>query len=247
MSEPEPRVALVTGAARRVGAAIVRRLHEHGMNVAVHYRGAAEAASELRDALEARRPGSVELVQADLRDPGAPEAVVEAAHRRWRRLDAVVNNASVFVPTPVHATTREQWHEVLGANLEVPFFLSQAAAPYLSECGGVIVNLTDIHAERPLKGYSVYCIAKAGLVMLTRSLARELAPAVRVNAVAPGVVLWPELGPDEPARRAIAARVAIGREGDPDDVARAVLFLVADASYVTGQVLTVDGGRSLMP
>lgn len=247
MSPDDVGVALVTGAARRVGAVIVRKLHERGMNVVVHYRSSGAAAAELKTELEMRRPASIELVQADLLAPGAAEAVVEAALRPWGRLDVLVNNASVFYATPVGETTRAQWDEVMGANLAVPFFLCQAAAPFLAEHGGVVVNMVDIYAERPLKAFPVYSVAKAGLVALTRSLARELGPAVRVNAVAPGAILWPEQGTKESTKRKILARTALGHEGVPDDIARAVLFLVEDAGYITGHVLTVDGGRSITP
>ncbi len=238
------RVALVTGAAHRIGAAIARTLHAAGMNVVLHYRSSREAAERLRESLEARRAGSVRLAAADLTRFEALAPLVEEAAAAWGRLDVLVNNASTFYPTPFGTVTEAQWEELLATNLKAPFFLTQAAAPHLRETGGCVVNLVDIHAERPLPGYPVYSIAKAGLAMLTRALARELGPEVRVNGVAPGAILWPE-GMDAETKRRIIERTALKRRGDPLDVARAVLFLVREADYVTGQVLAVDGGRSL--
>ena len=241
---PSGKVALVTGAARRVGAEIARELHRSGLNVVIHYRESAEAATVLRDELLAARPDSAGLIRADLLDTASLPGVIAQAQGLWGRLDALVNNASGFYPTPVGTIDEAQWDELIGSNLKAPLFLSQAAAPHLAERLGCIVNIVDIHAERPLKAYPVYCAAKAGLVMLTKSLARELAPAVRVNAVAPGAILWPEHASDE-ARRAIVARTALKRQGRPYDIARAVRFLVMEAEYITGEIITVDGGRSL--
>lgn len=239
------QTVLITGGARRIGAAVARCLHACGMNLALHHHRSATEAKALRDALETRRPDSVLLVRGDLCDPATPEAMVEAAAQRWGRLDALVNNASTFYPTSVGETTLEQWDDLVGTNLRAPFFVAQAAYPHLAAARGSIVNITDIHARRPLRGHTVYCAAKAGLVMLTRSLARELGPEIRVNAVAPGAILWPEQGPDAAARERIIARTALKRTGEPEDVARAVRYLLADADYVTGEVLAVDGGRSL--
>lgn len=241
---PGAKVALITGAAQRVGAEIARELHRSGMRVVIHYRSSAEAAAALRDELLAARPDSAALIQGDLLETAALPALVAAAHARWGQLDVLVNNASSFYPTPIGGITETQWDDLIGSNLKAPLFLSQAAAPLLAARQGCIVNLVDIHAERPLKGYPLYCSAKAGLVMLTKALARELAPAVRVNAIAPGAILWPEHASEE-TRRAIVARTALKRRGEPHDVARAVRFLATEAEYVTGQVLTVDGGRSL--
>jgi pteridine reductase len=239
------KVALVTGAAQRIGAAIVRALHAQGMNVAVHYRRSREAAEALAAALEAQRPDSVTLLQAELTAPGRAERLVDKALARWGRLDVLVNNASTFYPTPLGTVNEETWNDLLGSNLKAPLLLSQAAAPHLRASRGCIVNLADIHGLKPLKGHLLYSVAKAGLVMLTRGLARELGPEVRVNAVAPGAILWPEQGTDEVTRQRILSRTALKRQGDPDDVARAVLFLVRDADYVTGQVIPVDGGRTV--
>jgi pteridine reductase len=239
------RAVLITGAARRVGAAIARLLHAHGANLVIHYRSSAKDAEALRSALEAKRRGSATLVQADLADPQSYARVVGEAAQAFGRLDVLVNNASSFYPTPVGEITEKHWHDLVGSNLKAPLFLSQAAAPHLREAGGLILNLVDIHAARPLRRHTVYSIAKGGLVILTRSLARELAPEVRVNAIAPGPVMWPEHGADDELRREIIERTALKRMGSPDDIARTALFFVRDAPFVTGQVLAVDGGRSI--
>lgn len=239
------KVALITGAAHRVGAVIARTLHDRGMDVVIHYRNSRPAAEQLQSELQAKRPDSVQLIRGDLLNNAALPALIHDAFH-WRgRLDALINNASGFYPTPVGDVSEAQWEDLLGSNLKAPFFLAQAAAAYLRRNQGNIINIVDIHAERPLKNYPVYSIAKAGLVMLTKSLARELAPEIRVNAVAPGAILWPEHDASEETRQRILARTALKRQGDPRDVARAVAFLLGDAEYMTGQVLTVDGGRSL--
>lgn len=238
------KVALITGAAHRVGAVTTRTLHAQGVNVMLHYRHSSQAAEVLRDELNAQRPDSVRLLSADLLDYSSLPGLATQAAEAWGRLDLLVNNASSFYPTPMDSVTETQWDDLLGTNLKAPFFLSQAAAPFLKAHHGCIVNIVDIHADRPLKNYPVYSMAKAGLVMLTKALARELGPEIRVNAVAPGAILWPEQM-DEATKSDIIHRTALKRRGDPDDVARAVAFLVRDADYMTGQVLTVDGGRSL--
>lgn len=239
------KTALITGAARRIGAVIAQMLHENGMNVVLHYRHSSAEAFRLRDALNARRTHSALAVRADLLDTFALDAVIGEAHTAWGRLDALVNNASAFFPTPHGTVSEAQWHELIDCNLKAPFFLSQAAAPLLAAKRGCIVNITDIHGERPLKAHSVYSISKAGLAMMTRVLARELGPAVRVNGVAPGAILWPENDISEETRADIVSRTALKRQGAPEDIARAVLFLLRDAPYVTGQIIAVDGGRSL--
>jgi pteridine reductase len=240
------KVALVTGGAKRVGAAIARRLHREGANVMLHYRGSEREANALRAELSAVRADSVALVKADLLDIAELSEIVRNTLERFNRLDALVNNASAFFPTPVGEMTQATWESLIGANLRAPLFLAQAAAPYLKKSGGAIVNITDIHAERPLKNYVIYSVAKAGLEGLTRSLARELAPEVRVNGVAPGAILWPEDGSwDDLMRQRIVSHTLLKRTGDPEDVARAVYYLIAEAPYVTGQVIAVDGGRSI--
>ena len=239
------RVALVTGAARRIGAAIARRLHAAGANVLIHYRGAEADAAQLEAELNAARPGSAARVKADLLAPIAPQALIGAALEQWGRLDVLVNNASTFYPTAIGEIEPGHWEELVGSNLRAPLFLSQAAAPHLAKERGAIVNIADIHAERPLKGYAVYSVAKAGLTALTRALALELAPAVRVNAVAPGAIAWPEDGQFPPPERGrIVAATPLERLGRPEEIAQAVHFL-ATAPFVTGQVLALDGGRSV--
>jgi len=241
----ESKVALVTGAARRVGAAIARRLHAAGASVVLHYRGAEAEAAQLEKELNAARAGSAVRVKGDLLAPIAPQALVGAALQRYARLDFLVNNASAFYPTRLGEIEASHWEELIGSNLRAPLFLAQAAAPHLKLAGGAIVNIADIHAERPLKGYVVYSMAKAGLVALTRSLALELARGVRVNAVAPGAIAWPEDGQFETEeRKRIVATTPLARTGGAEDVAQAVHFLCG-APFVTGQVLAVDGGRSV--
>ena len=239
-------VVLVTGGARRLGAAIVRHLHARGLSVVVHYRSSADEARRLKAELEALRPGTVALASADILAPDAPRILVEAALERFGRLDMLVNNASTFYETPFDTASYAQWDDLMGTNLRTPFFLCQAAAPHLAAHAGAIVNMIDIHARRPLKDFPIYSVAKAGLAMLTQSLARELAPRVRVNGVAPGAILWPEAGADEAERARVLARIPLHRTGVPEDIARAVTFLLLDAPYVTGQILAVDGGRSTM-
>lgn len=239
-------VILVTGAARRVGAEIARTLHAAGARVAIHYRNSAAEAEALAAALNASRPESAAVFAADLLDVAALAQLVAAVVARFGRLDGLVNNASSFYPTPVGNVDAASWDDLLGSNLKAPLFLAQAAAPHLAAAQGCIVNITDIHAERPLKGYPVYCAAKGGLLTLTRSLAADLAPAVRVNAVAPGAIQWPDSGTDfPPAEQAeIIRHTLLKRMGSPADIARTVKFLVFDAPYITGQVINVDGGRT---
>jgi pteridine reductase len=241
------KVMLVTGGGRRVGAAICRRLHAAGASIALHYRSSAEEALALQDELNAQRPDSVTVFSADLLDLTALPMLVGQVMARFGRLDGLINNASSFYPTPLAGVNDAQWHDLLGTNLRAPLFLAQAAADELRRRHGCIVNIVDIHAERPMHGHLLYSVAKAGLVALTRALAQEMAPNVRVNAVAPGVILWPEDGDweDDEQRRKIVAHTLLKREGEPDDIARTVAFLVQDAPYITGQVIAVDGGRSI--
>ncbi|MFQ5488122.1 MAG: pteridine reductase [Gammaproteobacteria bacterium] len=239
------RVALITGAARRVGAVIAETLHQQGMNLVLHYRSSGTEAEALCERLNQARPASAITLACDLHDTARLPSLAAQATAQWGRLDALVNNASTFYPTPVGKITGQHWDDLLGSNLKAPLFLSQAVAGPLGEQGGCIVNITDIHAQRPLKSYPVYSIAKAGLVMLTRSLARELGPEIRVNAVAPGAIMWPEQEMDEIVKQRIITRTALKRQGQPADVARAVLFLIRDADYISGEVIAVDGGRLL--
>jgi pteridine reductase len=239
------RCALVTGGAQRLGAAIVRELHAAGASVVVHYRSSSAEAEALVGELCGLRAGSALAVAADLGDLERLPWLVESAVERYGRLDVLVNNASSFYPTPIGSITAAQWDDLMGSNLKAPLFLSQAAAPALRDASGCIVNMVDIHGQRPLRNHAVYCAAKAGLIMLTRSLARELAPEVRVNGIAPGPVLWPKGGMDEELRQEIIGKTALKRPGSPRDVARTALFLASDAPYVTGQVIAVDGGRSI--
>jgi len=239
------KVALVTGSARRIGAAIACALHAEGARVVVHYRRSSTDAKALADRLNADRADSAMLLEGDLLDTaGIPRWIERVLD--WRgRLDVLVNNASTFYPTPIGRIDERAWRELVGSNLEAPLFLSQAAAPHLAETRGSIVNIVDIHARRPLRDHSVYGAAKAGLAMLTRSLAKDLAPEVRVNGVAPGAILWPENGMTDDVKSTILDQVPLRRPGSPADIAGCVLFLVRDAAYVTGQIIAVDGGRSI--
>ena len=239
------RAVLVTGGARRVGAAIVRRLHAAGANVLLHYRDSEGDAARLEAELNATRAKSAARVKAELLAPIAPRALVSAALQSFGRLDLVVNNASSFFPVDLGAIESSHWEELIGSNLRAPLFICQEAAPELAKREGAIVNIVDIHAERPLKGYPLYSIAKAGLAAMTRSLAVELAPRVRVNGVAPGAIAWPEDSQFDPAERdRIIATTPLARVGSPQDIAQAAHFL-ACAPYVTGQIIAVDGGRSV--
>jgi len=241
------KVILVTGGARRVGAAICRRLHCRGARLVVHYRDSSADAHRLKQELEQGCPNSVALLQADLLDINKIPALIDQIILRFGRLDALVNNASSFFPTPVGKCTEQAWRDLIGSNLKAPLFLSQAAAPCLKENRGCIVNIVDIHAEQPLGRYVIYNTAKGGLASLTRSLAMELAPEIRVNGISPGPILWPETGEwqDEAMRKHIIDRTLLKRMGEPDDIARVVSFLIEDAPFITGQIIAVDGGRSI--
>jgi len=251
MNEPMPEqtlngnVILVTGAARRIGAAIVTCLHTNGARVAIHYRGSADEAHELAARLNGIRADSAKTFKADLLDVANLPSLVSAVVDWGGRLDGLVNNASSFYPTPIGSITEQQWDELVGSNLKAPLFLAQAAATYLRESGGAIVNIVDIHAGRPLRNHLVYGSAKAGLAMLTRSLAKDLAPEIRVNGVSPGAILWPENGMTETVQQTILDQIPLERPGDPEDIAACVLYLLRDATYVTGQIIAVDGGRSI--
>ncbi len=241
----EGKVVLITGAARRIGAVVAEHLHDAGASVAIHYRGSQPAAQTLVQRLLEKRPDSAAMHQADLADMGSFEPLVDAVTERFGRLDCLVNNASTFYPTPLGSITGDDWNDLLGTNLRAPLFLSQAAAGPLRAAQGAIVNMVDIHAWRPLHDHPVYCAAKAGLDMLTRSLARELGPEVRVNGIAPGPILWPEQDIGDEQQQKIIAGTALKRTGEPLDIAKTILFLLRDATYITGQIIAVDGGRSI--
>lgn len=241
------KVVLVTGGAKRVGEVISRSLHAAGAQLAVHYHSSAQEALALRVELNKVRPDSAAAFQADLLNLEELRSLVPAVIKKFGRLDAIVNNASSFYSTPFQAADEQQWNDLFGTNLKAPLFLAQSAAPELRRRHGAIVNIADIHAERPLHGYLLYSVAKAGLVALTRALAQEMAPQVRVNAISPGVIMWPEgeAWQDEDMRRRIVAHTLLKRQGEPEDIARTVYFLLKGAPYITGQVISVDGGRSI--
>jgi pteridine reductase len=239
------KTVLITGAARRVGATIARTLHAAGANLVIHYRNSARDAERLAAQLETTRPGSTALARADLLELDKLPGLVELAQNRFGGLDVLINNASTFYRTRLGEITPQAWDDLLGSNLKVPLFLSQAAAKALKRSSGLILNIVDIHAMRPLRDYTVYCAAKAGLHMLTRSLAKELGPEVRVNGISPGPVLWPEQGGDEQMREKIIQRTILQRMGTPQDIARTALFFATSAPFITGQILAVDGGRSV--
>ena len=237
-------VVLITGAAHRIGATTAKLLHQNGMNIVLHYRGSREKAQAVQKELNDKREKSVILIQADLHITNGLPALIEESVKAWGRLDALINNASSFYPTQIGKATEDQWDDLMGSNLKAPFFLSQAAAPHLKKTNGCIINIVDIHADRPLKTFPIYSMAKAGLAMMTKSLAGELGPEIRVNGVAPGAILWPE-NLDEVAKQRIVSRTFLKRQGEPKDISKAILYLIKDAEYVTGQIIAVDGGRSL--
>jgi len=239
------KVILITGAAHRIGATTAKTLHAAGYNIVLHYRSSSSGAEALSDELNNLRENSIALVQGDLHHTGRLQQLVEEAHEFWGRLDGLINNASSFYPTPVDKITEADWDDLIGTNLKAPLFLTKAAAPYLKESHGAIVSIIDIHAERPLRNHPVYSIAKAGLAMMTKSMAAELGPEVRVNGVSPGAILWPENDMDEATKARILDRTFLKRQGTAQNIADAVLYLLRDAHYTTGHILTVDGGRSL--
>lgn len=243
----QEKVVLVTGGAKRVGAAICRRLHAQGAKLVIHYRSSLDEARALQLELNDNRPDSVSLAQADLLDIDLLPELIDKTVKRYGQLDALINNASSFFATPLGACTVEAWHDLVGSNLMAPLFLSQAAAPHLKERHGCIINIIDIHTERPLKDFVIYNAAKGGLQALTRSLALDLGPEIRVNGVSPGPILWPEdaIWSNAQARDAIIQDTLLKRMGEPEDIARTVQFLIRDAPYITGQIIAVDGGRSI--
>ena len=247
MTSLQDKVALITGGSRRIGASTVRRLHQCGMKLVIHYRSSADQAEALRAELCDQRPDSVLLVRGDLTEIAKVKNLVRQCVAELGRLDALINNASAFFPTPIRSANEDQWQTIMDTNFKAPFFLSQAAAPYLKKTRGAIINITDIYADRPLAEHAIYCASKAGLWSLTKSLAAELGPEIRVNAVAPGAILWPENDTDELSHQRLVSRTPLKSAGDADDIATAVKFLLADAGFITGQVINVDGGRTVVP
>ena len=246
----ETKCVLVTGGAKRIGAETVRLLHQEGYNTVIHCRSSRQSADELAERLNNIRADSAKVIQADLDNETIYSSLIEQAYLCWNRLDVLVNNASSFYPTPVGSITLDDWNNLVNSNMKAPLFLAQAAAPYLEKTQGNIINMIDIHGQRPMKDHTVYCAAKAGLAMLTLSLAKELGPGIRVNGVAPGAILWPAgdgAAGDMPeqTKNLILERTALKKPGQPIDIARTILFLIKDADYITGQIIAVDGGRSL--
>jgi pteridine reductase len=240
-----PKTVLITGAARRVGAEMARHLHQANMNIVLHYRSSSKEASALADSLNANRPDSVKLLKGDLKEYQQIPKLIEQGIALFGHIDALINNASSFYPNDLKDVNEEMWEDLVGVNLKAPLYLTQALATELKQNKGCIINIVDIHGDRPLKDYSVYCIAKAGLIMFTKSMARELAPEVRVNGIAPGAIMWPEVEEYESMHQEIISRTALKREGSPADIADTALFLIENADYITGQIIAVDGGRTL--
>jgi len=241
----KPKVVLITGAARRVGAEMVRHLHQAGMNIVLHYRSSSKDATALADSLNAQRTDSIKLLKGDLKDYQQIPKLVEQGIALFGYIDTLINNASSFYPTDLKDVNEEIWEDLVGVNLKAPLYLTQALSEELKKNQGCIINIVDIHGDRPLKDYSVYSIAKAGLIMFTKSMARELAPEIRVNGIAPGAIMWPEEQHYEGMHQEIISRTALKREGSPTDIAESALFLIEQANYITGQIIAVDGGRTL--
>lgn len=239
------KTALVTGGSKRIGATTVRLLHEAGYNIVIHCHSSRQSADSLAAELNNDRKNSAKVIQGDLNDETIYNNLIEQAFQCWNRLDVLINNASSFYPTPVGSITMDDWNNLINSNMKAPLFLAQAAVPYLKQTQGNIVNMLDVHAQRPMKEHPVYCAAKAGLAMLTMSLAKELGPDIRVNGVAPGAILWPDNDMAEHTKKLILERTSLKKPGDPIDIAKTILFLVRDADYITGQIIAVDGGRNL--
>ncbi len=239
------KTALVTGGSKRIGATTVRLLHEAGYNIVIHCHSSRQSADSLAEELNNDRKKSAKVIQGDLNDETIYNNLIDQAFQCWNRLDVLINNASSFYPTPVGSITMDDWNNLINSNMKAPLFLAQAAVPYLKQTQGNIVNMLDVHAQRPMKEHPVYCAAKAGLAMLTMSLAKELGPDIRVNGVAPGAILWPDNDMADHTKKLILERTALKKPGDPIDIAKTILFLVRDADYITGQIIAVDGGRNL--
>ena len=245
MNDKLEKWILITGAAKRVGAKMVEVLHSNGFNIVIHYNSSSEAASNLSAKLNQQRAGSSIIIGGNLTDDSAIETLIPNVIEQTGRLDVLINNASTFYPTPIENITLNDWDNLLGTNLKAPLFLSKHAAKYLKDSEGLIINIVDIHARKPLKNHPIYGSAKSGLAMLTKSLARDLAPSVRVNGIAPGMILWPENEPSESIKKSILNQIPLKRSGSPEDIANCALFLIKDAPYITGQIIPIDGGRSI--
>ncbi len=245
MNDDSEKVVLVTGGSRRIGRCTAQFLHQRGMRVIIHYNASASDAQHLQSELCEIRPDSATLLQGDLQDIAGVKILIRQCVHELGRLDGLVNNASKFFPTPIASANETHWDDLINTNLKAPYFLAQAAAPYLKKHNGAIVNITDIYADRPLQNHAIYSASKAGLVSLTKSLARELGPEIRVNAVAPGAILWPENDNDEISHQRMISRTPLKRAGEPMDIAKTIYFLLSSSDYITGQVINVDGGRTV--
>ena len=245
MNDKLEKWILITGAAKRVGAKMVEVLHSNGFNIVIHYNSSSESANNLSARLNQQRSGSSIIIGGNLTDDSAVESLIPSVVKQTGRLDVLINNASTFYPTPIENITLEDWDNLFGTNLKAPLFLSKHAAKYLKDSAGLIINIVDIHARKPLKNHPIYGPAKSGLAMLTKSLARDLAPSVRVNGIAPGMILWPENEPSESIKKSILDQIPLKRSGSPEDIANCALFLIKDAPYITGQIIPIDGGRSI--
>ena len=245
MNDKLEKWVLITGAAKRVGAKMVEVLHSNGFNLVIHYNSSSEAASNLSAKLNKQRAGSSIIIGGNLTDDSTIETLIPNVIEQTGRLDVLINNASTFYPTPIENITLEDWDSLFGTNLKAPLFLSKYAAKYLKDSKGLIINIVDIHSRKPLKNHPIYGPAKSGLAMLTKSLAKDLAPSVRVNGISPGMILWPENEPSESIKKSILDQIPLKRSGSPEDIANCVLFLIEDAPYITGQIIPIDGGRSI--
>lgn len=245
MKKSEDKVVLITGGSRRIGACTARYLHEKGMRIIIHYNKSSTDADKLEAELCEKRPDSAHLIQGDLINISSVKNLIRESVNKLGQLDALVNNASAFYPTPISSAKESHWDSLMDTNLKAPYFLAQATAPYLKKQHGAIINITDIYADRPLFEHSIYCATKAGLVSLTKSLATELGPEIRVNAVAPGAILWPEFDNDEISHQRMISRTPLKRPGEPEDIAKTIHFLLTSSNYITGQIINVDGGRTI--
>ncbi len=245
MNNQDKKWVLITGGAKRIGAMIARTLHDEGMNLIIHYNTSSDDANKLCAEINSSRVDSAIAIGANLTNQSEVDHLIPEIIKQTGQLDVLINNASTFYPTPIENITLDDWDNLVGTNLKAPLFLCKHAAPYLKESKGCIVNMIDIHAKKPLKNHPIYGPAKSGLAMLTRSLARDLAPDVRVNGIAPGMILWPENEPSDEIKQTVIDQIPLKRSGDPEDIANAALFLITQANYMTGQIISVDGGRGI--